>query len=75
MIWDNSPAHRGDAIRAYLTTPNLNHRREEVKRRCRTLLQAKADELIGDTQANLSALQMWISPWFQFRFVYIGSML
>jgi transposase len=91
VIWDNSPAHRGDAIRAYLTTPGLNlrlvnlpsyspdfnadeaiwgwvrqaatanvclgtraavrervggfftdlaHRREEVKRRCRTILQA-----------------------------------
>ena len=103
VIWDNSPAHRGDAIRAYLTTPDLNlrlvnlpsyspdfnadeaiwgwarqevtanqclgtraavrekvdafftdltQRREEVKRRCRTVLQAKADELIGDTQAN-----------------------
>ena len=24
VIWDNSPAHRGDAIRAYLTTPGLN---------------------------------------------------
>ena len=24
MIWDNSPAHRGDALRAYLTTPGLN---------------------------------------------------
>ena len=24
MIWDNSPAHRGDALRAYLTTPDLN---------------------------------------------------
>ncbi len=103
VIWDNSPAHRGDAVRAYLTTPGLNlrlvnlpsyspdfnpdeaiwgwvrqeatanqclgtsaavrekvdgfctdltHRREEVKRRCRTVLQAKADELIGVTQAN-----------------------
>ena len=103
VIWDNSPAHRGDAIRAYLTTPNLNlrlvnlpsyspdfnadeaiwgwvrqeatanlclgtraavrervdgfftgltHRHEEVKRRCRTVLQAKADELIGGTHAN-----------------------
>ena len=103
VIWDNSPAHRGDAIRSYLTTPNLNlrlvnlpsyspdfnpdeaiwgwvrqeatanqclgtraavrekvdgffigltQRREEVKRRCRTVLQAKAYELIGDTQAN-----------------------
>ncbi len=103
VIWDNSPAHRGDAIRAYLTTPNLNlrlvnlpsyspdfnadeaiwgwvrqeatanlclgtraavrekvgafftdltQRREEVKRRCRTALQAKADELIGPTHTN-----------------------
>ena len=23
VIWDNSPAHRGDALRAYLTTPGL----------------------------------------------------
>ena len=104
VIWDNSPAHRGDAIRAYLTAPDLNlrlvnlpsyspdfnadeavwgwvrqeatanlclgtkaavrekvggffvdlaQRREEVKRHCRTVLQAKADELMGRTQANL----------------------
>ena len=26
MIWDNSPAHRGDALRTYLTTPGLNLR-------------------------------------------------
>ena len=103
VIWDNSPAHRGDALRTYLTTPGLNlrlvnlpsyspdfnadeaiwgwvrqeatanvclgtraavrekvggfftdltHRREEVKHRCRTVLQAKADELIADNQAN-----------------------
>ena len=26
LIWDNSPAHRGDAIRAYLTTPGLHLR-------------------------------------------------
>ena len=31
---------------------DLTQRREEVKRRCRTVLQAKADELIGDTQTN-----------------------
>ena len=31
---------------------DLTHRREEVKHRCRTVLQAKADELIADTQAN-----------------------
>ena len=96
MIWDNSPAHRGGAIRDYLTMPSLNlrlvnlpsdspdfnadeviwgwmcqeatanlcqgtrdavretvggfftdltQRREAVKRRCRTVLQAKADEI------------------------------
>ena len=26
VIWDNSPVHRGDALRAYLTTPDLNLR-------------------------------------------------
>ncbi len=26
IIWDNGPAHRGDAIRKYLTTPDLNLR-------------------------------------------------
>ncbi len=43
---------------------DLSHRREEVKRCCRTALQAKADESIGGTRANslctaptLSALQ------------------
>ena len=112
MIWDNSPAHRCDAIRAYLATPGLNlrlvnpvsstgqalpsyspdfnadeaiwgwareearqpvpgdpcrgageggrlftdldHRREEVKRRCRTILQARAAELTRTAQAHLS---------------------
>ncbi len=24
MIWDNAPAHRGEALRAYLWTPDLN---------------------------------------------------
>ena len=103
VIWDNSPAHRGDAIRAHLTTPGLNlhlvnlpsyrpdcnadeaiwgwarqeatanrclgtkaavqeqvgdfftrlsSRREAVKRRCRTMLQAQADELNGSAQAD-----------------------
>ena len=105
VIWDNSPAHRGDALRTYLTTPGLNlrlvnlpsyspdfnadeaiwgwvrqettanvclgtraavrekvggffadlpHRREEVKRRCRTVLQARAAELTGTAHANVS---------------------
>jgi transposase len=26
VIWDNSPAHRGEALRSYLTTPNLQLR-------------------------------------------------
>ena len=103
VIWDNSPAHRGEAIRAYLTTPGLNlhlvnlpsyspdfnadeaiwgwarqdcdrqpclgtraavqetvgdffarlsSRREEVKRRCRTVLQAPAEQLIGNSPAD-----------------------
>jgi transposase len=96
VIWDNGPAHYGEAIRTYLGTPDLNlrlaalpgyspdfnadeaiwdwvreevtantcfgtktkvqekvsqflyglaHRPDEVKQRCRTILQAKADEL------------------------------
>ena len=126
VIWDNSPAHRGDALRAYLTTPGLNlrlvnpvsstgqalpsyrpdfnadeavwgwarqdvtanlclgaraavpekvgdffanlaGRRDEVKRRCRTVLQARVAELSGSAHADFTALQMWISPWLQFR--------
>ena len=102
-MWDNSPAHRGDVLRAYLTTPGLRlrlvnlpsyspdfnadeavlgwvrqevtakwclgtkaavqvrvgdfstrppSRREEVKRRCRTVLQARAAELAGTAQAD-----------------------
>ena len=105
VIWDNSPAHRGDALRTYLTTPDLHlrlvnlpsyspdfnadeaiwgwarqeattnvclgtraavrervgsffadlpYRREEVKRRCRTILQARAAELTGHARANVS---------------------
>ena len=96
VIWDNGPAHGGDALRAYLATPDLHlrlvrlpgyspdfnadeaiwgwvreevtantcfgtsvkvreavgqffrtlaDRAEEVKRRCRTVLQARADAL------------------------------
>ena len=103
MIWDNSPAHRGDAIRAYRATPGLNlrlvnlpsyspdfntdepiwgwvrqeatanvclgtraavrekvdgffanlaHCPEEVSRRCRTVLQARAAKLNANTRAN-----------------------
>ena len=111
VIWDNSPAHRGEALQAYLATPGLRQRlvnpvsstgqalpsyspdfnadeaiwgwarqeatanlclgsraavqdklddffarlssrREEVKSRCRTVLQARAEELIGSAQAD-----------------------
>ena len=98
VIWDNAPAHHGEAMRTYLATPNLQlrlvplpgyspdynadeaiwdwiredvtantclgtkakvregvgaffqrlaDRREEVKRRCRTLLQEHADALFA----------------------------
>ena len=97
VIWDNAPAHRGEAVREYLRTPGLNlrlmnlpsyspdfnadeavwgwareeatgnlclgtkalvqekvgnfleglaGRKEEVKRRCRTILQSRAEELL-----------------------------
>lgn len=105
VIWDNGPAHYGEAIRAYLTTPGLNlrlvplpgyspdfnadeaiwdwvreevtantcfgtkakvqdgvgsflhdlaHRTAEVKQRCRTALQARADELVMITTGAIS---------------------
>ena len=99
VIWDNAPAHRGEAVREYLRTPGLNlrlvnlpgyspdfnadeaiwgwareeatgnlclgsrvkvqervgsflaglaNRRGEVKRRCRTVLQSRANALLRD---------------------------
>ena len=108
VIWDNGPAHRGEAIRSYLTTPDLQlrlvalpayspdfnadeavwdwareevtaneclgtkaqvqekmnaffgglaHRKDEVKHRCRTLLQARADALIFTPSLPLPSLQ------------------
>lgn len=104
VIWDNGPAHGGDAVRAYLTTPDLHlrlvrlpayspdfnpdeaiwgwvreevtantcfgtkaqvqqhvghffqdiaHRADEVKRRCRRLLQSLADTLAPTVDALL----------------------
>ena len=104
VIWDNSPAHRGDALRAYLATSDsnlclvnlpsyspdfnadeaiwgwvrqeatanlclgtrtavqekvgdffarLSTRREEVKRRWRTVLQAQVEELMASNQTDL----------------------
>ena len=106
VIWDNAPAHRGEAVREFLQTPGLGlrlvnlpgyspdfnadeavwgwareeatgnlclgtkafvqervgnflqglaSRKDEVKRRCRTVLQSKAESLLRDIQ-NLSHL-------------------
>ena len=103
MIWDNAPAHCGEAVREYLRTPGLNlrlmnlpgyspdfnadeavwgwareeatgnlclgskalvqekvgnlleglaGRKEEVKRRCRTILQSRAEGLLQDSQPH-----------------------
>ena len=103
VIWDNAPAHRGEAVREYLRTPGLNlrlmnlpgyspdlnadeavwgwareeatgnlclgskalvqekvgnlleglaGRKEEVKRRCRTILQSRAEGLLQDSQPH-----------------------
>lgn len=105
VIWDNAPGHRGDAIRAFLATPDLRLRlvplpgyspdfnadeaiwdwvrdevtkntclgtkakvrekvggflaglsghADEVKRRCRTTLQAQADAISQATGGSLS---------------------
>ena len=106
VIWDNGPAHGGDALRTYLTTPNLRlrlvrlpayspdfnadehlwgwvraevtantcfgtkasvseavgaffrglgQRTDEVKRRCRTILQTKADAFTATVEAILQS--------------------
>lgn len=103
VIWDNAPAHRGDALRAYLATPNLclrlvnlpgyspdfnpdeaiwdwareevtanlclgtraavqqrlgtfftqlASRMDEVKQRCRTALQDRAEDLLSGDQTS-----------------------
>ena len=101
VIWDNAPAHRGEAVREYIRTPGLNlrlvnlpgyspdfnadeaiwgwtreettgnlclgtreavhervssflagltNRKDEVRRRCRTVLQSRAERLFQDSQ-------------------------
>ena len=103
VIWDNAPAHRGEAVREYLRTPGLGlrlvnlpgyspdfnadeaiwgwareeatgnlclgtkalvqdrvnnflsgltSRRDEVKRRCRTVLKSRAESLLRDSQPD-----------------------
>ena len=107
VIWDNAPAHRGEAVRDYLRTPGLGlrlvnlpgyspdfnadeavwgwvreeatgnlclgtksrvqekvnnflaglaSRKEEVKRRCRTVLQSRAERLLQDSQPYCQSL-------------------
>ena len=100
VIWDNAPAHRGEAVREYLRTPELElrlvnlpgyspdfnadeavgvgrerrplaiwlgqqgggaervgkflaglaGRKDEVRRRCRTILQSRAETLVRDSR-------------------------
>ena len=103
VIWDNAPAHRGEAVREYLRTPELElrlmnlpgyspdfnadeaiwgrareeatgnlclwtkalvqqrvgnflaglvSRRNEVRRRCRTVLQSRAEALLPNSPPN-----------------------
>ena len=103
VIWDNAPAHRGEAVREYLRTPELelrlvnlpgyspdfnadeaiwgwareeatgnlclgsraavqdrvgkflaglSSRKDEVRRRCRTVLQSRADPFLRDSRPN-----------------------
>ena len=103
VIWDNAPAHRGEAVREYLRTPGLDlrllnlpgyspdfnadeaiwgwgreeatgnlclgsraalqervsnflaglsNRKDEVKHRCRTVLQSRAEELLRNPQPD-----------------------
>ena len=103
VIWDNAPAHRGEALREYLRTAGLNlrlvnlpgyspdfnadeaiwgwareeatgnlclgtreavqeragnflaglaNRQDEVRRRCRTVLQSRAEALLLDSQSD-----------------------
>ena len=117
VIWDNAPAHRGEAVREFLQTPGLglrlvnlpgyspdfnadeavwgwareeatgnlclgtkalvqervgnflqglSNRKDEVKRRCRTVLQSRAETLRRDIQTLSSPRQMHIPPWLWF---------
>ena len=106
VIWDNAPAHRGEAVREYLRQPGLelrlvnlpgyspdfnadeaiwgwareeatrnqclgtkalvqervgnflnglSRRQDEVKRRCRTVLQSRAQKMLRDSQPTTNA--------------------
>ena len=117
VIWDNAPAHRGEAVRESLRTPSLGlrlvnlpgyspdfsadeavwgwareeatgnlclrskaavqarvgsflaglaNRKEEVRRRCRTVLQSRAEGLLRDSPPSFGRTQMHIPPWLLF---------
>ena len=112
VVWDNAPAHRGEAMRAYLRTPDLElqlvnlpgygpdlnpdeaiwgrargeatgnlclgsreavreragrflagltHQKGELRRRCRTVLQSRAEALPPSSRSN-SRLQANAHP-------------
>ena len=118
VIWDNAPAHRGEALREYLRTPELNlrlvnlpgyspdfnadeaiwgwareeatgnlclgsraavqervgnflaglaSRKDEVRRRCRTVLQSRAEALLQAPSPIPAVRQMYIPAWLWFR--------
>ena len=114
VIWDDAPAHRGEALREYPRTPGLElrlvnlsgyspgfkadeaiwewareeatrnqclesreavqerfgkflagltSRRDEVKRRCRTVLQSRAERFPRKPRPVPKNLKMYIPPW------------
>ena len=65
VIWDNAPAHRGEATgnlclgrravvqdRVGRFLAGLSHRKAEVRRRCRTVLQSRAEAFRLGSQPN-----------------------
>ena len=54
VIWDNAPAHRGEAVqeRVGKFLAGLSSRKDEVRRRCRTVLQSRAETLPRDSRPD-----------------------
>ena len=68
VIWDNAPAHRGEVTgnlclgsRAAVQEKvgkflaGLAGRKDEVRRRCRTVLQSRAEALLRDSRPRFPA--------------------
>ena len=57
VIWDNAPAHRGAAVQQRVGSflAGLASRSGEVKRRCRTVLQSRAEALPPDSRRPANA--------------------